>query len=299
MYLVRRLPQNPIIRPGLPGLSGEDATSICGPSLVAAPEWLPGRLGRYYLYFAHHKGRTVRMAWSNSLDGPWTVHPGGVLSLDQTPAKDHIASPDVHLDEEQKLVRMYFHGEVGRTQKTFFATSSNGLSFQCGPKPLGPFYFRVIRHRDSYYAVAKIGNKSGAILRSRRPDGGFRRVRRILPDMRHAALRLEGDILHLFHSRIGDCPESILVSTIDLSRGRGGLVPSVPKLVLAPEERWEGAGLPLASSRPGPVEGPVNQLRDPAIFEDGGRLHLLYSVAGEQGIAIGELIRTGRLRIDS
>ena len=34
---------------------------------------------------------------------------------------------------------------------------------------------------------------------------------------------------------------------------------------------------------------PVNQLRDPAIFEEGGRIFLLYAIAGEQGIAIGEL----------
>jgi hypothetical protein len=34
---------------------------------------------------------------------------------------------------------------------------------------------------------------------------------------------------------------------------------------------------------------PVNQLRDPAIFEDSGKIYLLYTVAGEQGIAIGEL----------
>jgi hypothetical protein len=34
---------------------------------------------------------------------------------------------------------------------------------------------------------------------------------------------------------------------------------------------------------------PVNQLRDPAIFEDEGRIYLLYAIAGEQGIAIGEL----------
>ena len=33
----------------------------------------------------------------------------------------------------------------------------------------------------------------------------------------------------------------------------------------------------------------VNQLRDPAIFEEDGRIYLLYSVAGESGIAIAEL----------
>ena len=35
--------------------------------------------------------------------------------------------------------------------------------------------------------------------------------------------------------------------------------------------------------------GLVRQLRDPAIFEDQGRIYLLYSVSGESGIAIGEL----------
>ena len=33
----------------------------------------------------------------------------------------------------------------------------------------------------------------------------------------------------------------------------------------------------------------VNQLRDPAIFEDDGRIFLLYAVAGEAGIAIAEV----------
>jgi hypothetical protein len=33
----------------------------------------------------------------------------------------------------------------------------------------------------------------------------------------------------------------------------------------------------------------VNQLRDPAIFEEDGRVYLLYSVAGEAGIGIAEI----------
>jgi len=35
--------------------------------------------------------------------------------------------------------------------------------------------------------------------------------------------------------------------------------------------------------------GHVNQLRDPAIFQEDGRTFLLYAVAGESGIAIAEL----------
>jgi hypothetical protein len=33
----------------------------------------------------------------------------------------------------------------------------------------------------------------------------------------------------------------------------------------------------------------VNQLRDPAIFEEDGRIYLLYSIAGEAGIGIAEI----------
>jgi hypothetical protein len=33
----------------------------------------------------------------------------------------------------------------------------------------------------------------------------------------------------------------------------------------------------------------VRQLRDPALFEEEGRTYLLYSVAGESGIAIAEI----------
>jgi len=35
--------------------------------------------------------------------------------------------------------------------------------------------------------------------------------------------------------------------------------------------------------------GPVRQLRDPGIYRENGKTYLLYSVAGENGIAIAEL----------
>ncbi|MCH8102037.1 MAG: hypothetical protein IIB28_02630 [Chloroflexi bacterium] len=51
----------------------------------------------------------------------------------------------------------------------------------------------------------------------------------------------------------------------------------------------KGAGEPLAPSARGIIEPPVNQLRDPCIFEDGDATYLLYAVAGERGIAIARL----------
>jgi hypothetical protein len=59
--------------------------------------------------------------------------------------------------------------------------------------------------------------------------------------------------------------------------------------VLRPEHAWEGADLPLDPSRRGSIAVPVNQLRDPALFEEDGQVYLLYSVAGERGIALARV----------
>jgi hypothetical protein len=51
--LVSRCAANPLITPQSSPSLGENT---CGPSVIRAPDWLPNRLGRYYMYFAHHKG---------------------------------------------------------------------------------------------------------------------------------------------------------------------------------------------------------------------------------------------------
>ena len=61
------------------------------------------------------------------------------------------------------------------------------------------------------------------------------------------------------------------------------------QLVLSPEYDWEGANAPQTPSIRSTAYGHVNQLRDPAIFEEDGRTYLLYAVAGESGIAIAEV----------
>lgn len=51
----------------------------------------------------------------------------------------------------------------------------------------------------------------------------------------------------------------------------------------------EGATLPLEPSQRGAIYEPAHQLREPCIFQEKNRTYLLYSVAGESGIAIAEL----------
>ena len=50
-------------------LPNQDGNNINGASLIKVPDWIENPLGKYYLYFAHHAGKYIRMAYSNNADG--------------------------------------------------------------------------------------------------------------------------------------------------------------------------------------------------------------------------------------
>ena len=75
---IKRLAHGPIIYPELDASIG---TNINGPSLIRVPDWLPDRLGTYYLYFGHHQGKYIRLAYADRLEGPWTIYKPGTLQL--------------------------------------------------------------------------------------------------------------------------------------------------------------------------------------------------------------------------
>jgi len=290
LLCVRRLDGNPILhRDSAPGVG----RNINGPSLIAAPPWLEQPLGRYYLYFAHHRGTFIRLATADRLDGPWSVYQPGTLNLAESHfptdgRRPHIASPDVHVDPATRTVRMYYHGldTVTRVQHTRVATSADGIHFEARPELLGRPYFRVFAHGGWWYAVAR----AGLLYRSADGLGCFERGQRLLDrDARHTALLVRGDELLVFWSRIGDTPERILCSRVQLSGDWGSWHAGPATEVVEPEYPWEGAGQPLEASVQGWVDEPVRQLRDPAIFSEDDHTYLLYSVAGESGIAIAEL----------
>jgi hypothetical protein len=115
---------------------------------------------------------------------------------------------------------------------------------------------------------------------------------RFTPHMRHAALNLEGNRLQVFYSNAHDAPERILLSTVELSADWMTWQPTPPVTLLHPACDYEGSSLPIELSQRGWAPKPVHQLRDPAIYREGNRTYLLYSVAGERGIAIAEIERT-------
>jgi hypothetical protein len=176
-------------------------------------------------------------------------------------------------------------------QKTFIAASADGLKFIAFPQPLGPAYFRVFHHGEYFYAIVR----GGTVLRSRDPRGTFEQdpilVRphadRIL---RHAALDLRGDLLRIYYSRIGDRPERILVTSVQLTPDWNTWRASAPANVLSPTHAYEGSDQPLEASEPDDAPGRVRQLRDPAIYREGRQIYLVYSIAGESGLAFAKFV---------
>ncbi|MEZ4675590.1 MAG: hypothetical protein R2932_15270 [Caldilineaceae bacterium] len=299
---IQRFPTNPIITPAMNARIG---TNINGPSLIRVPEWLPNRLGNYYLYFAHHQGKFIRLAYADAVAGPWQIYDPGTLHLEQTPCYGHIASPDLHIDEVNQCIRMYYHGpalsrEDAATepitqrfptlggQRSFVATSLDGIHFTSATEVLGSSYFRVFNWQGTTYALGM----PGIFYRS---ADGFTNFEQgpicFNENMRHSAVLRHDHWLNVFYSEVGDCPEHIKMATIDLRADWLAWQPSAPVSVIFPQEHYEGGDLPVHPSERGSIHERVCQLRDPGIFTEAGRIYLIYSIAGEAGLAMAELMR--------
>jgi hypothetical protein len=283
-------------------MSLEDASNINGPCCIRVPDWCNNKFGKYYLYFAHHSGKYIRMAYADKLEGPWTELKGGVLELDGLiDAHHHIASPDIYIDSHNKEIRMYFHAPsyIKKQQWTYLATSKNGLKFsQYSSQTLAPFYLRIFYHNNFFYAITKGGNiwysKSG--LNSFTPlHNPFNRKldneiwHNEVGSIRHVGLLNLNPTLYIFYTKIGDSPEEILCGSIDLSKPAEKWKVSNINAILKPEMDFEGAKLKLMPSKAGKSKVEENALRDPFIFEDDGKIYLFYCVKGEFGIALSEL----------
>lgn len=344
---IERFKENPLIRPEM--LPGSDGTNICGPSLIRVPAWVPNPLGKYYLYFADHGGKYIRLAYADRLEGPWKIHEPGTLQLEQMVEiarqaegdkaaevkGGHVASPDVHVDEARQEIRMYFHFQIAPAarwgHRSNVATSKDGLHFQpVNARPIGEPYFRVFQWDGYYYAI----NRSAALARSRDGLRNFEVGNRAFAEavgnkvlaavpydsaaaaqaattakatrdkkgsgedadegIRHTAIQIDGNLMTVYYSRIGDVPERILASQVTLTGDWQQWRLSPPRPVLAPEADYEGAREPLraaANSEMRTLPRPLfHELRDPCIFRENGITYLFYTIAGERGIA-GAVLR--------
>ena len=192
----------------------EESDNINGPSVIRVPDWIPKEQraapqAQYYLYFAHHHGEYIRLAWAETIEGPWHLYRTGAQAavgqrgvLDLGPDRQialaspytitgHIASPDVHVDHDSKQIVLYFHGATSRhgthieRQKSYVATSPWGLDFSGSirPLPLSDSYLRVFEHNgilqglySSFHAqpVSSVSPWSGATDRELSADALWR-----------------------------------------------------------------------------------------------------------------------------
>ena len=90
-------------------------------------------------------------------------------------------------------------------------------------------------------------------------------------------------------SRIGDAPERLLycelVPADNWADWRFGPVSEL----LRPAPGWEGGDLPVRPSVMGTAVERLHELRDPALFCDGGQVYLAYCGGGESGLGIARV----------
>ncbi|RMD80112.1 MAG: hypothetical protein D6820_07220 [Lentisphaerae bacterium] len=182
-HRVERLPQKLIIAPemfracGRPG----DGNNINGPCLLRIPDPIPverraAPQARYYLYFADHGGRYIRLAWAEHVLGPYHLYQPGkgvlrlpgdrrLLELNQTLAiGGHIASPEVWYENGRFI--MIFHGfacqkqgqkwQKKKKQRSFVAESEFGLDFSrtIHPVDIADSYQRQFVYGGKRYLIS-------------------------------------------------------------------------------------------------------------------------------------------------
>lgn len=346
---VERLPGNPLIHADLDEslqaqASGDGYVNINWPSLIRVPDWINDPLGKYYLYFSHHKGDHIRLAYADDVRGPWRIYEPGVLPLqesgfptepvaatepsqalkdlwqnfsiqvirdylilnhqssvlDQEARKErgidtakqsepHIASPEVVVDAKNRRLLMYYHGlEYGTRQLSRIAESTDGIHFSALGGTIPSPYLRSFEHEGRYYLLGM----PGILFRSDNAAGPFEPRRHSLfePRVRHMGVWVNGSTLYVFWSRVGDAPERILLSMVDLTpQNWNNWKASEGVEILRPEADWEGADLEVLPSLRGELAEEANELRDPYVFEDDGQKYLLYVGRGEKAIGIARL----------
>ena len=312
-----RFSENPLITVSSSPSVGDN---LNGPSIIRVPPWIEKPLGRYYMYFAHHKGQHIRLAYGDSLRGPWKVYELGVLNVSATaffrpqpdPANSpefvytHVASPEIYIDNAHEKILMWVHGmwtagqrwpeepvaalkwlqSQGYSQYTQSAESVDGLNFQTRPAITKQSYLRVFRRGDQFYGMARLGQ----MLRAKDSASSFElgpnpfREGPYANRVRHVTVLPRESHIEVFFPAIGDAPERILRTTIPMMGDWTQWRATSYEEVLAPQAKYECPEKPAVPSEAGEIYGPAKQLRDPALFLESGKVYLFYTVCGEQGV---------------
>jgi hypothetical protein len=277
-------------------------SNICNPCIVKVPEWVRDPIGKYYLYYADHRGKFIKFAFSNSIFNNWKIKLNTIININSFKnAINHIASPEIYIDNNKKKFYLltHSHSTTHKGQWTYVSESNNGLNFKViNDKPLAPFYLRVFKYNNFFYGVSKGGNlwKSNDLINEFEPCQNLFDLSKsndLLHNydgaIRHVGLFVENNTLYIFYSKIGDKPERIYYSRLILEVNDKNWKFTFETELLRPTLDFEGANLPLTKSKPGDTPFMENALRDPYLFKINNNYYLAYCVKGEFGIAIAEI----------
>ena len=299
--------------------------NVNGPTVIRVPSWVERPLGKYYMYFANHRDVFIRLAYADAVTGPWTIYEPGVWHVKDSalyrPQPDsarfggfntHFASPEVFIDTTNRRIVLWAHGwytngehwppepkaaqqwanEKGYGQFTQSAVSSDGIRFTGQPAITKESYLRVFQRDGALYGMSRLG----VLIRAPNPAASFDVGPNAFRDtvygsnrVRHVALVPRGTRLHVFFTAIGDAPERMLMSTIDMTKPWGEWKVGALVDVMQPETNYECGNLPPTPSAVGDIFEPARQIRDPHVLEDEGKTYLFYVLCGEQGVAGAEI----------
>ncbi|QHN71165.1 hypothetical protein [Mollivirus kamchatka] len=289
------------------------------PTIIKTRRWMANRLGKYYMYFSDHHGLGIVVAYADDVKGPWTVRApytltlkqvfeanGAVYNVSDLSYKAEAASADIYVDDDNQQILMYFHHRIppnNYVSETSVAFSSDGLHFAPRAGRVGLPYIRHFTWRgddDYIYLLDRVGN----LLRSH--DGytnvemgnglvgqAFANVSMANGDgytglLRHLGVSVVGHTLYVFGTRVGDAPERILWTSMDLRCTLSNWTACEPDHLaregFRPVMPYEGTDYPIEPSSKGSAIN-VHQLRDPYPFADNGKCYIFYTIAGESGVA--------------
>ena len=89
------------------------------PTIIKTEGRIKNALGKYYLYYAPHKHVAISMAYSDSMDGPWTEYK-------HNPVVEGPSAPDIRWIGERGKCFLWGHRKNSQTE---LWTSEDGLSF--------------------------------------------------------------------------------------------------------------------------------------------------------------------------
>lgn len=128
---------------------------IIFPQVINARDHIANPLGNYYLYYAPHDAPGgINLAYSDSLNGPWTEYEANpLISNVWSPhySVSHVSSPYMIWNDEAQKYYMYYHGENTTTR---IASTLDGINFTYERKALGTSDF-VGLMETSYAKVFK------------------------------------------------------------------------------------------------------------------------------------------------